>query len=63
MYFHKVAHKIARRMFETYALNLINRCEREPAMNDHERGDITHDHILTRPNQLKTDGHEAIFEL
>lgn len=42
MYFHKVAYKIARRTFETYVLNLINRCEREPAMNDHQR-----DRILT----------------
>lgn len=47
MYFHKVAYKITGRTFETYVLNLINRCEREPAMNDHERGDITHDRILT----------------
>lgn len=55
MYFHTVEHK-------TYVLKLMNRCEREPATNYHERGDITHDRILTRPNQLKTDGREAIFE-
>lgn len=49
-------------MFETYVLNLINRCECEPAMNDYDWGDITYDRVLTWPNQLQTDGREAIFE-